>query len=426
LLNASVDVQRVIARLRPTRARRSATAISLQRRSTSGVGALRIPRSVGRPRLSGERAVSLWAIGLVAAAVAISNVGVAAAGGSTGNGYTGNTSGAGSEPRIALGGAVSGLEDAPQGGITDQVDGYATDGDLSATSGLSPDGRVSIDGPFDASGTLVKPGSVDTTVSDGKALMRSYKVRSGDTLTGIANHFGVSMMTLWWANNLTSKDALHIGQTLVIPPVSGVVVTVTGSDTLETLSAGFGVDPSDIIEANNLQDPNLVVGQTLTIPGAISEGIPTPKPVKTTTTRTTTHASGGSSRPPAQYTGGRFHWPVAGGYISQYFHYGHYAIDIAADYGTKVMAAASGTVIFAGWKNNGGGYQVWISHGSNLYTTYNHMSAITVGRGQSVSRGQQVGRVGMTGNATGPHLHFEVWIGPIWNGGTRVNPLIYL
>ena len=376
MLNASVDVQRVIARLRPTRARRSATAISLQRRSTSGVGALRIPRSVGRPRLSGERAVSLWAIGLVAAAVAISNVGVAAAGGSTGNGYTGNTSGAGSEPRIALGGAVSGLEDAPQGGITDQVDGYATDGDLSATSGLSPDGRVSIDGPFDASGTLVKPGSVDTTVSDGKALMRSYKVRSGDTLTGIANHFGVSMMTLWWANNL--------------------------------------------------QDPNLVVGQTLTIPGAISEGIPTPKPVKTTTTRTTTHASGGSSRPPAQYTGGRFHWPVAGGYISQYFHYGHYAIDIAADYGTKVMAAASGTVIFAGWKNNGGGYQVWISHGSNLYTTYNHMSAITVGRGQSVSRGQQVGRVGMTGNATGPHLHFEVWIGPIWNGGTRVNPLIYL
>ena len=90
------------------------------------------------------------------------------------------------------------------------------------------------------------------------------------------------------------------------------------------------------------------------------------------------------------------------------------------------MAAASGTVIFAGWKNNGGGYQVWIAHGSNLYTTYNHMSAITVGRGQSVSRGQQVGRVGMTGNATGPHLHFEVWRGPVWDGGVRVNPLIYL
>ena len=115
-----------------------------------------------------------------------------------------------------------------------------------------------------------------------------------------------------------------------------------------------------------------------------------------------------------------------GNYISQYFHYGHYALDIAADYGSTVRAAGGGTVIFAGWKSNGGGYQVWIAHGSNLYTTYNHMSAITVGRGQHVGRGQQVGRVGQSGNATGPHLHFEVWVGPVWDGGTRVNPLRYL
>ena len=156
----------------------------------------------------------------------------------------------------------------------------------------------------------------------------------------------------------------------------------------------------------------------------IAPGIaPTPP-----TRKPAAHSSGGggSVRPPATYSGGRLSWPVPGGYISQYFHYGHWAIDIAAPMGTPVLAAASGTVIFAGWKNNGGGYQVWIAHGSNLFTTYNHMSAITVGRGQSVSRGQQVGRVGMTGNATGPHLHFEVWRGPIWDGGTRVNPLLYL
>ena len=129
---------------------------------------------------------------------------------------------------------------------------------------------------------------------------------------------------------------------------------------------------------------------------------------------------------PAKYRGGRFAWPVAGGEISRGYGYGHYGLDIAADSGTPVKAAAAGKVIFAGWKNNGGGYQVWIAHGSNLYTTYNHMSSLTVGNGQSVGRGQQVGRVGMTGNATGPHLHFEVWIGHIWDGGQRVNPLNYL
>ena len=78
----------------------------------------------------------------------------------------------------------------------------------------------------------------------------------------------------------------------------------------------------------------------------------------------------------------------------------------------------AGTVIFAGWKNNGGGYQVWIAHGSNLYTTYNHMSAISVGVGQHVARGQQVGRIGKTGDATGPHFHFEVWRAASGTGGT--------
>ncbi|HEX5823220.1 MAG TPA: M23 family metallopeptidase [Candidatus Limnocylindrales bacterium] len=383
----------------------------------------------------------------MAIALALSNIATDAATG--GRGPTGGTNGAGSEPRLALAGAVSGQDRAGQGVLADgaavdAIDDRAagdttaafndialTDDVFAGASAKAPDDRISIDGPFREDGTLVKPFAVDTTVADGKELLRTYRVRSGDTLTGIARHFGVSMMTVWWANKLTAKDELHIGQTLVIPPVDGLVVTVNASDTLEGLAAKYDIEPVDIIDANNLADPNLVVGQTLTIPGARSAGIATPKPKPRATTRTSTSTSTSSTthhvaRPPIRYTGGQFAWPVAGGVISQYFHYGHYAIDIAADSGTRVMAAASGTVIFAGWKSNGGGYQVWISHGSNLYTTYNHMSSITVGRGQGVSRGQQVGRVGMTGNATGPHLHFEVWRGPVWSGGTRVNPLLYL
>ena len=132
------------------------------------------------------------------------------------------------------------------------------------------------------------------------------------------------------------------------------------------------------------------------------------RPAAAAARRPASRGSGGAS-----YTGGQFRWPVVGGgnYISQYFHDGHVALDIAGDYGSPVVAAAGGRVIFAGWKSNGGGWQVWISHGGGLYTTYNHMSGVAVGNGQSVGRGQQVGRLGQSGNATGPHLHFEVWRG---------------
>ncbi|MBM4409658.1 MAG: M23 family metallopeptidase, partial [Chloroflexi bacterium] len=59
-------------------------------------------------------------------------------------------------------------------------------------------------------------------------------------------------------------------------------------------------------------------------------------------------------------------------------------------------------------------------------TTYNHMSGVSVGVGQAVGKGQIVGRNGSSGWATGPHVHFEVWSGPVWDGGRRVNPLNYL
>jgi murein DD-endopeptidase MepM/ murein hydrolase activator NlpD len=431
LRNAAVGVQRAIARLRAGRSSRPAAAIMFQRHS---LALARAVRGVGRPggiehvrtQFRGDRLVSLTAVSLVAVALVASNLATDGV-----IGPTGGTTGAGNEPRIALGGEVAGIQGAPAGVVTGEVDpGLDGASDLSGPgSNLAPDDRVAIGGPVGWDGTFVTPTPVDATVADGKDLMRTYRVRPGDTLTGIANRFDVSMMTVWWANRLKSKDDLHVGQLLRIPPVSGVVVTVGATDTLESLATTYGVDAGDIVAVNELDNPVLVVGQTLTIPGARSSGIATPKPKPTpapTKKPVRSSGGGGSTRPPAQYTGGNFAWPVAGGYISQGYHTGHYGIDIAADRGTPVKAAGGGTVIFAGWKDNGGGYQVWIAHGSNLFTTYNHMSSVSVGRGQHVGRGQQVGRVGRTGNATGPHLHFEVWKGAIWDGGTRVNPLGYL
>jgi murein DD-endopeptidase MepM/ murein hydrolase activator NlpD len=281
-------------------------------------------------------------------------------------------------------------------------------------------------------GTLLTGYAPETTVDDGADLIVKYRVKAGDTLSGVAKKFGVTTMTLWWANKLESKAALHVGQTLRIPPVSGLVVTVKETDTLDSLAARYDVKPTRIVDINGLTDSTLVVGQVLVVPGARGAPIATPKP-KPAPKVSSSHPSSAprrvSSRSSgtARYTGGRMHWPVVGGhnYVSQGYHYGHAAIDIAADYGATVVAAAGGRVTFAGWKSNGGGWQVWISHGNGLFTTYNHMSALTVGRGQFVGRGQQVGRIGSSGWATGPHLHFEVWVGPIWSGGHQVNPMRY-
>jgi murein DD-endopeptidase MepM/ murein hydrolase activator NlpD len=405
-----------------------------------------------RHAIRSERMLPVAVAVIVLFASVASGLPASAMGGGS-NAPVGGPTGNGTEPRIALGGVGAGFIEGELGGNADgsaNADGSTDNGDQASAetteedvarllSELGPEARELqeepveeaglapiIDGPFLEDGTLVKPIAVDTSVADGSGLVRRYRVRSGDTLVGIAARFDVQMMTIWWANRLSSKNDLRVGQVLRIPTVDGLVVTVKEGDTLHSIARTNHVKQAAIYEVNGLDDPNLVMGQTLLIPGARGKAIKIPR----TTPRpsSTQPRQSGSSRPPSRYTGGSFSWPVSGGnnYISQYFRYGHYAIDIAADYGSRVRSAASGTVIFAGYRSNGGGYQVWIAHGSGLYTTYNHMAAVTVGRGQGVGRGDSVGRVGCSGNCSGPHLHFEVWRGYPWQGGSqRVNPLSF-
>jgi murein DD-endopeptidase MepM/ murein hydrolase activator NlpD len=345
-----------------------------------------------------------------------------------GTGSTGGPNGQ-TYPRVAALGVAGFIDQVAGPGSADLRGGEPL---LSAEAAAANQGQVTgeadpASGLFADDGTMIKPFAVDNSVPSISDRVRTYRVRSGDTLSGIAQHFGVHIMTLWWANKLTAKDELHVGQELAIPPADGILYTVSEGDTLESLARKYEVPPESIVKFNKIEGDTLVLGQQLLIPGGQGDPIPAPK-VTTSSSSSRTGSSSGSSRPATApvHRGGALGWPVPGGHINQYFHYGHYAIDIGAPYGTPVVAAAGGRVTFAGWRNNGGGYQVWISHGDNLYTTYNHMSSISVGSGSSVGRGQQVGRIGSTGWATGPHLHFEVWVGPIWSGGVRVNPLNYL
>ena len=145
----------------------------------------------------------------------------------------------------------------------------------------------------------------------------------------------------------------------------------------------------------------------------------------TTSNQVTTTGSGSATR----YSG-TFTWPLPG-YTSASSAYGwrthpiygtrkfHKGEDIPAPTGAAIVAAASGTVTTAGWVSGYGNYTV-INHGGGVMTAYGHQSAIYVSVGQTVSAGQTIGAVGSTGNSTGPHLHFEVYV----NGATQ-NPMSY-
>ena len=133
----------------------------------------------------------------------------------------------------------------------------------------------------------------------------------------------------------------------------------------------------------------------------------------------------------SRYVGGKFLWPSTNSYTrtSPYsmrvhptlgVYKQHTGIDIGASYGTNVLAAADGTVIIAGWNNAYGNYVV-INHGGGVTTLYGHNSSLTVSKGQKVSRGQVIAKVGSTGYSTGPHIHFEVQV-----NGSPVNPMSYL
>ncbi len=131
----------------------------------------------------------------------------------------------------------------------------------------------------------------------------------------------------------------------------------------------------------------------------------------------------------SKYEGGAFAWPTPG-YTNITSNYGwricpfhgkefHGAIDIGANYGSNIVAAAAGTVISAGW-NGGFGYSVKIDHGGGMVTMYNHCSSLLVSYGSKVSKGQTIAKVGSTGSSTGSHLDYRIFL-----NGSTVNPLNY-
>lgn len=228
-----------------------------------------------------------------------------------------------------------------------------------------------------------------------------YTVREGDSLSGIAKMFGVSVSTIKWANDLNYEGQIKVGQTLIILPVTGVQYTIKKGDTLKAIAGKFNADPEEIIRFNDLsQNTSLVESQIIIIPnGDYAEP---EKPTSLPTAPKLRAVSGPS------YIG-YYQRPIEEGRKSQGIH-GYNGIDLADSCGTPVMASASGDVIINreyGW-NAGYGNYIVISHPNGTQTLYAHLNKNVVAAGWHVAKGQIIGYIGSTGRSTGCHVHFEI------------------
>lgn len=250
-----------------------------------------------------------------------------------------------------------------------------------------------------------------------------YVMVSGDSLSTIAEKFGVSVNTLLWSNDLTIRSVLKPGKTLIILPVSGIKHEVKNGDTVSKIAKTYSVEESVIIEYNKLASTDdLVIGESLIVPGGEIKAPEPPKvnPVISTKINTPASTPSYSNKQPTTTASGSMTWPTDLHIITQYFGWNHTGIDVDCHFTENNYAADDGVVQFSGYKG-GYGYAVEINHGNGLITRYGHHASLYVSAGQTVTKGTPLGLCGTTGRSTGTHLHFEV----ILNGKFK-NPLEYV
>jgi LysM repeat protein len=229
-----------------------------------------------------------------------------------------------------------------------------------------------------------------------KRSIAKYTVRTGDSLSIIAQDHNISLDTLLWSNGLTDKSRIKPGQELEILPISGTKHTVKNGENVSSIAKKYGTTVNAIIEFNDLPgDAFISIGDKLIIPG----GKPT---VSNTTSYYASHVN------TKTVSAGYFIYPTSGrnwGVLHSYN-----AIDIANRCGTPIYAAADGKVTLVdevGW-NRGYGNYMRIRHPNGVETLYSHFTDIVVSANDYVDQGDLIGYMGTTGRSTGCHLHFEV------------------
>lgn len=276
--------------------------------------------------------------------------------------------------------------------------------------------------------------NVDTVMQKlltGAISQQVHTVATGDTLSGIAKTYGMSISELREANPTINPEKLSIGQQIVLTKPAPMV-------TVQTVEVAKYLEP--IAYQTEYKDTNtLYKGETNTeVQGINGERSVTARITRhngvqvaatvlsseTISEPTTAVILKGTKERPSTVGTGNLRYPVSGFRLTSKFgpRWGrmHYGLDLACPTGTRVNAADGGTVIFSGYSGSLG-YVVKINHGNGMVTFYAHCSKLLVKKGDKVYQGQQIANSGNTGRSTGPHCHFQVEI-----NGVPKNPLNYL
>ena len=279
-------------------------------------------------------------------------------------------------------------------------------------------------------------GYLAETLYSTKSAEVTYEVKKGDTWSQIANSHGLTSAELLALNPGYNIDKLQIGEVLTLSAsvpyltmtvvrqeryVEDVMYDIEYTDSAYLYKGDYEVtSKGEYGAADVVANVTYVNGEE--VERTVLSSVTLKEPV-------TEQRLQGTKERPTWLPTGTFRWPTSGR-ITSYFggrsspggigSTNHKGIDIAAPKGTPVYASDGGTVTYAGWMS-GYGYLVRIDHGNGYVTYYGHNSSLLVSVGQHVYKGQQIARVGSTGNSTGNHCHFEIR----YNGVAK-NPLNYL